>query len=255
MKLLWLTLILCFNLCVAQQIVVGNTVSEDGFRIPNVQVINISNGQKTMSDSQGEFRIVAKVGDELRYVKENYERSAKKLAESDFLNSINIILIKIPTKIEEVEIVKLSGDLAKDSKRLTRIDKIANVKKSIGLPEAPEKLREKPADLKKDVLGPLLSLGPALNIQAVYDLVSGKSRRLKRLYKYEDLQERIIWIKERIDPDYFISQGVEKEKINEFLQFSLMINPNIGRYISAKNISAVELELDKAMEVYKKQIK
>ena len=104
-------------------------------------------------------------------------------------------------------------------------------------------------------MGPLLSLGPALNIQAVYDLVSGKSRRLKSLYKYEDLQERIIWIKERIDPDYFISQGVEKEKINEFLQFSLMINPNIGRYISAKNISAVELELDKAMELYKKQVK
>lgn len=253
MKLLWLTLILCFNFCVAQQIVAGNTVSEDGFRIPNVQVINISNGQKTMSDSQGEFRIVAKVGDELRYVKENYERSAKKLAESDFLNSINIILIKIPTKIEEVEIVKLSGDLSKDSKRLTRIDKIANVKKSIGLPEAPEKLREKPADLANDILLPLL--GASLNIQAVYDLVSGKSRRLKSLYKYEDLQERIIWIKERINPDYFISQGIEKEKINEFLQFSLMINPNIGSYISAKNISAVELELDKAVEVYKKQVK
>lgn len=253
MKLVWLTLILCFNFCVAQQIVAGNTVSEDGFRIPNVQVINISNGQKTMSDSQGEFRIVAKVGDELRYVKENYERSAKKLAESDFLNSINIILIKIPTKIEEVEIVKLSGDLSKDSKRLTRIDKIANVKKSIGLPEAPEKLREKPADLANDILLPLL--GASLNIQAVYDLVSGKSRRLKSLYKYEDLQERIIWIKERINPDYFISQGIEKEKINEFLQFSLMINPNIGSYISAKNISAVELELDKAVEVYKKQVK
>lgn len=253
MKLLWLTLILCFNFCASQQIVVGNTVSEDGFRIPNVQVINISNGQKTMSDSQGEFRIVAKVGDELRYVKENYERSAKKLAESDFLNSINIILIKIPTKIEEVEIVKLSGDLSKDSKRLTRIDKIANVKKSIGLPEAPEKLREKPADLANDILLPLL--GASLNIQAVYDLVSGKSRRLKSLYKYEDLQERIIWIKERINPDYFISQGIEKEKINEFLQFSLMINPNIGSYISAKNISAVELELDKAVEVYKKQVK
>lgn len=253
MKLVLLTLILCFNFCAAQQIVVGNTVSEDGFRIPNVQVINISNGQKTMSDSQGEFRIVAKVGDELRYVKENYERSAKKLAESDFLNSINIILIKIPKKIEEVEIVKLSGDLSKDSKRLTRIDKIANVKKSIGLPEAPEKLREKPVDLANDILLPLL--GASLNIQAVYDLVSGKSRRLKSLYKYEDLQERIIWIKERINPDYFISQGIEKEKINEFLQFSLMINPNIGSYISAKNISAVELELDKAVEVYKKQVK
>ncbi len=46
-----------------------------------------------------------------------------------------------------------------------------------------------------------------VNVQAIYDVFSGKSRRLRRLYKYEDLQEGLAWIQNNIDLEYFAEAG------------------------------------------------
>ena len=47
-----------------------------------------------------------------------------------------------------------------------------------------------------------------VNVQAIYDVLSGKSKRLRRLYKYEDLQEGFAWIRNNIDPEYFTEAGI-----------------------------------------------
>lgn len=253
MKIYFVGFLLSFTHFFAQTNLLGSLVSEEGFFITNVQVVNISNGQKTLSNSQGKFSISAKAGDELRFVKENYERGSKRISSADFSTDFSVVLLKTPMKIEEVEILKLTGDLSKDSKRLSKVNKLAEVKKNIGLPEGPEKPREKPAEVANDILMPLLFA--QVNVQAIYDVVSGKSRRLKSLYKYEDLQENINWLKERIDSKYFTDQGLNKDKINEFLEFSLLVSPNIKRKIYFKNLMQIKMELDKMMELYKKQSK
>ena len=76
-----------------------------------------------------------------------------------FLITLSLFLRMIE-EIEEVKVssLKLTGDLNKDSKSLTKIDKTAQVEKAVGIPGPPEKPREKPAEFKKDVLYSLLSL-------------------------------------------------------------------------------------------------
>lgn len=126
------------------------------------------------------------------------------------------------------------------------------MEKAVGVPRPPEKPREKPADAKRDILLPLLSLSPALNIQAIYDVISGKARKQKSWYKYDDLQNNINWIRERVDDDYFTKMGIPQEKISDFLQFSIGTKLEVNQGVKAKNLSKVLFGLEETFPLYLK---
>jgi len=233
-----------------QHKITGKTLSENDMIVATVLVVNISNDQKVYSNSLGEFSIEGTEKDEIRFIKKGYERASRKV--SDVESSMNVILVRIPEEIEEVEIITTTGDLAKDSKRLTKIDKKEQLQKDIGLPKPPEKPREVPAEVKKVLLAAAFG---NVNVQAVYDLISGKSRRQKRWYKYEDVQDDILWIRKRIDDDDFVKDGIPVERISEFLEFSFIIKPEIRSYVKAKNISRVMFNLDEVIPVYVDRLK
>ncbi|MCG2792486.1 MAG: hypothetical protein L6262_02920 [Weeksellaceae bacterium] len=90
---------------------------------------------------------------------------------------------------------------------------------------------------------PLIGIPPTVNIQAIYDVLSGKSRRLKRLYKYEDLQEGLAWIRNNIDSQYFEEAGIAPEKLNDFLTFSLR-DEKVLMDMQAKNVGSITWALD-----------
>lgn len=230
--------------------ITGKTLSENDMIVASVLVVNISNDQKVYSNSLGEFSIEGTEKDEIRFIKKGYERASRKV--SDVESSMNVILVRIPEEIEEVEIITTTGDLAKDSKRLTKIDKKEQLQKDIGLPKPPEKPREVPAEVKKVLLAAAFG---NVDVQAVYDLISGKSRRQKRWYKYEDMQDDILWIRKRIDDDDFVKDGIPVERISEFLEFSFIIKPEIRSYVKAKNISRVMFNLDEVIPVYVDRLK
>ena len=79
----------------------GIVVTDDSARLPKTLIINMISDQKVWSNELGEFSINAKPGDEIRFVKENYER--EKVIVSNNLN-ITVRLSKIPMEIEEVTI-------------------------------------------------------------------------------------------------------------------------------------------------------
>ena len=175
----------------------------------------MSSNQKVYTDNFGNFSIAGKMGDELRFAKEKYKGERIKI-NNDFLK---VILQQLPQEIEEVKII---------NKRLAESQE-EKLRKDIGLPKGPEKPREKPADLADD----FLRIPPKVNIQNIYDAISGKSRRLKRLYKYEDLQEGLAWIQNNIDLEYFAEAGISPEKFNDFLMpFSVKSSQTIVFFIS-----------------------
>lgn len=211
-------------------------MSEDEVLIPKVLIMNMTTNQKTYSDSYGKFSIEANIGDEIRFAKETYRFGKIVITSYNFLV---VKLEKIPQEIEEVKII---------NKRLAESQE-EKLRKDIGLPKGPEKPREKPADLADD----FLRIPPKVNIQNIYDAISGKSRRLKRLYKYEDLQEGLVWIKTNIDLEYFAEAGISPEKFNDFLMFSLK-DEKVLMYMKAKNVGGITVALDNHIGAYLERI-
>ena len=246
------SLLICFiaSCLYGQKILSGRTMSENNRIVTSVLVININNNEKTSSNSSGEFSIKASLQDEIRFIKKGYERTIKRIDNLD--NIPDIIMTQLPVEIEEVKIIPLSGNLAKDSKMLTKVDKKEELRKAIGLPRGPEKPREVPADTRNLLMAIPLGL---LDVQGLYDIVSGKARRQRRWYQYEDMQDDIAWVKTRTGEEYFVKEGIPAERIPEFLEFSFILEPDIRRYIKAKNIYKVMFELEETLPVYVERIK
>ena len=235
MKRFLLFYCLCIPLFVCSQTISGVVVSEEDHPISKVLIVNMSSNQKVYTDNFGNFSIAGKMSDELRFAKEKYKGERIKI-NNDLLK---VILQQLPQEIEEVKIV---------NKRLAESQE-EKLRKDIGLPKGPEKLREKPADLADD----FLRIPPKVNIQNIYDAISGKSRRLKRLYKYEDLQEGLAWIQNNIDLEYFAEAGISPEKFNDFLMFSLK-DEKVLMYMKAKNIGGLTVSLDNHIGAYLEKI-
>lgn len=215
-------------------------MSEDEVLISKVLIVNMTTNQKTYSDSYGKFSINANIGDEIRFAKESYRLGKIVISSYSFLV---VQLEKIPQEIEEVKII--NKNLAESQEEKLR--------KDIGLPKGPDKPREKPADAVDDIVKPLIRIPPMVNIQAIYDVVSGKSKRLKRLYRYEDLQEGLAWIQNNIDVEYFSEAGIPPEKFNDFLMFSLK-DEKVLMYMKAKNIGGITVALDNNISAYLERI-
>lgn len=207
-------------------------MSEDEVLIPKTLIVNMRTNEKTYSDSQGSFTISAKMGDEIRFAKERYKLA--KIVINNFENQ-TVKLEKIPQEIEEVKLVNKSVSHSQEEQ----------LRLSIGLPKGPEKPREKPVDLKDD----FLRIPPIVSIQNIYNAISGKSRRLKRLYKYEDLQEGLAWIRNNIDYQYFADAGIPAKKMNDFLIFALR-DERVLMYMKAKNIGGITVEMDRQIDPY-----
>lgn len=254
MKLFFIIFLFFLNFKIySQQLIYGFVTDDSGIVLPSVLVINTTSGEKIMTDIYGKFSIQAKENDDIRFVKKGFERSQRTIfGDTVFLQ---IMMIRAALDIEEVKIpqVKLSGDINEDSKKLARTDKTEQLQKDIGLPKAPEKPREKPVKVTKDILLPVL-LG-SLNVQAIYDVVSGKTRRQKNWYKYEDMHDNINWIKERLESDYFVKAEIPENKISEFLEFSILVKPEIISAVKAKNLSKVMILLEDTLPIYLDQSK
>lgn len=248
MKRILLLTLFFFCVGIFAQNIPGKVVTDGEVPLSSVLIINMRTGQKTYTDGEGNFSIEALPKDELRFVKAGYERSEVTISSAE--SRVYAHLRQAYHNIEEVKLnaVKLSGDLSRDSKLLAKEDITAQLKKNIGLPASPEKPREKPAELVDDVLKPL-AFG-VLNIQGVYDIISGDARRKKHLYELEDQQSDVYWIRKRVSDDYFTNAGVPQRRIPEFIEFSFTENPKIRQLVKVKNLSGVLLEMEKAFPVY-----
>lgn len=199
-KLLLITFSLIPLVIFSQQIK-GRIIS-DSVTINEVLIININSQEKTYSDSQGQFIINAKVGDELRFVKVGYERKTIIIKNH---KDLIINIVKLAIEIEEVEVKKkLSGNLASDSKLFNENKKKVTLNNDLKVyfkaPSSEELLKPKHGEFVQPV-GEGFSFG-----------------EIKNKWKLPDLVE---WIRENLTDDYFISMGIGFQEINPFLYYSL----------------------------------
>lgn len=235
---------------VLSQTVRGKVTDEDGVVLPAVTVINISSDKKTYTDAAGTFSIDASAQDEIRFVRPGFERASIRTGQNSS-EELDIKLIRTAREIEEVKVPNITGDLTKDARSVAKADKGRAVQDAVGLPQPTGKMREKPAEVKQ-VLVPIL-LGQ-LNVQGMYDLISGKARKQKRQYRYDDLQEDVLWIRDRVEDDYFTKEGIPEERISEFIAFSFIAKPQSRTFVKSKNLSGALLSMDEMIPVFKARL-
>lgn len=244
---------LCSTVLLSQQTVTGKIVDDNGDNLSAVIVVNMTTDKKVYSNAEGMFSIEANPNDELRFVKQDFNRTSRRVLTNGINSQLFITLHQIPRDVGEVKIVKkLSGDLEVDSRIVAKVDKGEQVRDAVGLPQPIGKMREKPAEVKS-VLLPIL-LGN-LNVQGVYDLISGKARRQKRQYRYDDLQEHILWVRNRVEDDYFTKAGIPADRISEFIEFSFAVKPQVRTYVKARNLSGVMLRMEETIPLFIERLK
>ena len=243
-KLFLILIILASNIVTAQSLFSGKVETEEGLSIGNVLVINLKTNEKVNTDENGEFTISAKFQDEIRFVKKGYDRVSHVVKSTDFQEEKYFRLQKSTVAIEEVVIsrLKLTGNLAKDSKSLDKEDVNAKIQKSLGT-----------ETIEKQVRSISGSAGISFNMAS---LLAGKKKKeqKQRLEKYEQFQNNATWISERVDSEYFVSKGIPEVKVAEFIQFSLTQKPEVAGYIKTNNFPKIMTALDQLIPVYLKKI-
>ena len=174
----------------------------DSVAVNQVLIINMNSNQKTYSNFQGQFIININIGDEIRLVKEGYERKVLRINNYD---EVLINLIKLVTEIEEVEVKKkLSGDLAADSKLFNENKKkvaLNNDLKVYFKTKSSEELMKARHDEFVQPVGGGISFGKIDNKWTLPDLVE--------------------WLRENLTDDYFTSIGLISQEINSFIFYAL----------------------------------
>lgn len=219
----------------------GKVLTEEGLYLSKVLIINIKSGTKSYSDNEGEFYIEAKNTDEIRLVSEGYERISYFVKVSDFGQKLTFKMKKSAQEIPEVVITKVSKE------------KLDELDKSIGVPRTNWKPRDKVREAT-DIFSPLLSLSPAINLQAIEDVITGTSRRRKALYQYEDFQENVAWVKDRVGVAFFQEKGVPEERVTEFITFVITEKAEIKNAIKRRDIRQIEKLMEAVLPVYLKRL-
>ena len=242
-KIIYITA-LFFSVLGFSQSISGKVETEEGLSIGNVLVINLKTNEKVNTDENGKFTISAKLQDEIRFVKKGYDRVSHIVKSADFQEEKYFRLQKSTVTIEEVVIsrLKLTGNLAKDSKSLDKEDVNAKIQKSLGT-----------ETIEKQVRSISGSAGISFNMASLF---AGKKKKeqKQRLEKYEQFQNNATWISERVDSEYFVSKGIPEMKVAEFIQFSLTQKPEVAGYIKTNDFPKIMTTLDQLIPVYLKKI-
>lgn len=132
-RFLFLIVFLSIKIIYSQNIISGKITTEESIPIANATVINMKTEKKVSTSSEGVFSIEANVGDELRMVKNGYERNNIFVKSDDFASISTIILKRMIYTIDEVEIeYKVTGNLKKDSKHYNEPEEVNQAKIDLG---------------------------------------------------------------------------------------------------------------------------
>ncbi len=240
-----------------QKYLIGNITNEFGDKLPSTTVYNVRTGEIVSADKEGNYIISALPTDQIRFVREGYERADKKLTEDNFSKPLHISLTKTVIEIEEVKIAfKPTGDLKKDLKQIgvspkilklnTVINAYAHTKPTEVLPQnaTPSAFRQR--DYNAGQVN-LLKLGGAI-IGLIDKAVSPKITEPT----YSERQAFFTKVKQTVDMAYFEQYGMDEYQFDIFLAYVDKIENLAKNYRNDFNKSTIENTLKKALKEYLK---
>ncbi|MDO5615175.1 MAG: hypothetical protein Q4G16_03225 [Cruoricaptor ignavus] len=255
MRVFWIFVTLCcpvFYLVFAQQTVSGRVVAETGSGLQNVLILNMKTDEKTKTSSEGFFIIKASEGDELRFVKANFERVSIDIKKDYFSQSLVVKLRLVEQKIEEVKITfKPSGKLDKDSRSLDVSQRVAslNQKLSYEMKIAPKQAypsNRLPSTLPQNSD---FSAG-TVNLGGLAKALIGVAKRTanpKTEPNYAERQAFYKRVKSSVNLEKYRKYGLSEYDFDRFLAYADNQYHLAKNYRSNFNLAKINFYLDKAL--------
>lgn len=206
--------------------------------LSGVLVVNVSNGNKTITDENGYFSFQANSGNELRFVRENYERVSLKILGNFILE------VEMKYSPNEIEIVVLkykpTGNLKEDSKHYGAPKKDIKLSEDLGKYVRNYSSREV---LKPKVGEFVQPKGPGFE--------TSKKGYQWKIYDVEIKLERIL------GEDYFLNMGLGNYQISSFINFVFkhFDTDEIRRFgrLSSSDIAHFQAEAERQLLPFKSQ--
>lgn len=215
-----------------------------------IYVTNLQSGRSVISDFMGKFSIPAKLGDNIRFTsvlteRMDIEMKQQQLDTPHFLIHLQSSFVDIQEVV--LQSFKPTGQFAKDFYKIKiNNEKLIALKNAIGLPSSQEYEPELPKVVN-------FHEGLALDVNAIYDLISGDYKKKKRLFEYEKMMRNIAKINKFYGENYFKNIKIPIKLIDNFLQF-VYLSDNLETWVERNNYAAVGVSIQKYIPIYIKRV-
>ena len=239
-----------FLLC---QISFGQTLDEkllqgkirvDSAGVIGINVLNLTNGKITQTNSSGAFFILAKANDILVFTAVNLKKVKKTISFYDFeLGMLSINMEPKTTELKEVIINK---------NQINALSLGVVTKDPVKYSPAERRLRTA-GDFKPIQL--LNLLGGAMPLDPLINKINGRTKRLKKLVVLERKENYIKLISELYNQEYFTVQlEIASDYVNGFKYF-IVENENFLKVLESKNEERTSFFMVAMAQEYKDIIK
>ncbi len=202
-----------------EKLVKGIIIIDTEDELPEgIYVTNSRTQLTSITDLTGSFALHAEAGDTLLIRSYFYESRRFYITENLIKKDVLTIHLNLqPIALDEAVITqKLTGFLDKDAKYNPKNDQIANLYKELGVNPDASKLRDSSNFKMWKDISPF-----HLNVEKVFESITGDLRRRQNLYKFEGSESIILAIREYFGDEYFTDDlHIPKEKIREFIFFA-----------------------------------
>lgn len=214
MKILLYILFLIPFFALSQSTINGKVTNETDY--DGIQVFNKTQSKYTITNDLGEFKIIAKVNDTIVFSAIQYK--LEELIVTEQLITDLSITIFLTIHINDLGAVyigpKLSGNLLTDIKNIPTKELVTA--KTLGLPNA----GVKPLTLAERELYTATNGGGVLSVDAIINILSGRTKKLKLLLKLErkaQLEDRVHYeFKRMIIADF----QIPKNQVQQFIFYA-----------------------------------
>lgn len=209
-KLLFFLLLPC--ICFSQEMIFRGKVVAHTDDLKGILVVNLTKETQTQTDSLGRFRIKAEEDDLLIFTAVHLWKVRHLVEKTDF-DKENIIPMEVKAEmLDVVEIVRYNfnpedlGIVPRGQKRYTLAE-------------------------RRLYTAGRITIGTVIDVDAIINAVSGRTKMLKQLVKMEREDKRVVALTNAFTEEFFTETlKIQPENVEEFKYFSVYyLPPNLPR--------------------------
>ncbi|SHG09664.1 hypothetical protein SAMN05444396_104294 [Flavobacterium segetis] len=205
-----------------------------------INVVNLNNKETTVTNSNGEFSILAKANDVLMFSALNLETYKRIVGRDDI--QIGVLAITMHPGVIKLE------EVVVNSKSLNVLSLGIVTKAPVTYTTAERRLQTA-GDFKPVML--LNLLGGSMPLDPLINKINGRTKRLKKIVTVEKKESNIKFISKLYDDEYFIRNlKIPSENIASF-KYYIVENENFKKVLDTKNMTQISFYMGALAEEFK----